>query len=456
MLRLLLVFVAIGVGVLYSLRGPFQMLLFYIWYAYFRPDMWVWDGGLVADLNLSFVIGVFLLVFTLMTRLGALRITSGWVLLAVFLAHCTLSTAVSPYDQLGLASLQQFGKAAVITLLIPMIVDDAAKLRLLLATMALSLGFEAAKQGWVQLVTNPGAINTNSVPFLGDNNHVAVGMLMLVPVLGALAATATATWEKQMHRFLAVGVLYRALATYSRGGFLSAVVMAGIGLVRSKHRVRTLLAMVVVSGLILPLMPQHFWDRMETILTPGEIQRDAEVVEDSSARGRLHFWAVAVQMAATAPITGVGHGNYMVAYDDYDSSNGQYGFRRAVHSSWFGTLGELGYVGLVLYLAIILNTLWTARATRLATRGSPEHTALHQFAIMLETSMAVFCVGGTFVTMQYNEMVWHFIGIGMVLQVLRRQVEVPMAVSAASVGATPDRGASLGWQEPAGYRRGEL
>ncbi len=449
MLRLLFVFLVIALGAAYSFKGPFYLLLFYVWYAYFRPDTWVWDASLIASLNLSLVLGTMLLLTTLVTRIGRVRLTPLTGLVAVFLIHNLISLMVSSYtDELSWIAFEQFAKAAIITLLIPLLVDSDQKLRLLLLTMGLSLGFEGAKQGWAQLVTNPGAVNTNQVPFLGDNNHVAVGMLMLVPVLGSLGASATLGWERRLHKFLAVGVLYRALATYSRGGFLSALVLGGVALVRSKRRGRALMAIALVTALILPVMPEAFWDRMGSILTPGEIRSEVaggQVVEDSSARGRLHFWSVARSMAESQPIFGVGHSNYSRAYNDYDTSLGQYGESRAVHSSWFGTLAELGVVGLLLFVSIMVLTLRAGGATRRMMRDSPDRSMLYQAGIMLETSMLVFCVGGTFVTMQYNEMVWHFIGIGMTLEALRQQVPEPAYT-------VPD---ASGWQGTHTYARGE-
>ncbi len=424
MLRLLFVLAVIAAGLVYSVRGPFQMLLFYVWYAYFRPDAWVWQGEIIASLNLSLVLGALLLVSTLATRLTAFRLHAATLLTIAFLGHSAVGLFVSDYTgPAGWHSLEQFSKAAVISLLMPLLVDSQQRLRLLLLVMGLSLGFEGAKQGWVQLVTNPGAVNTNEVPFLGDNNHVAVGMLMLVSVLGALAATAPGRRERNLHRFLLVGVLYRALATYSRGGFLSALALGGVALVRSRYRLRVLLAMAVVASLVLPVMPPAFWERMASIKTPGQINRGEMsgtdgVVEDGSVQGRLHFWRVAREMAADHPFLGIGHGNYITAYDAYDFSGGRHGTRRAVHSAWFGVLGELGYVGLLLFVGVIASTFLAARRVRLATRGRDEYQVLYHAALAVETGMVVFCVGGTFVTMQYNEMLWHFVGLGLVLRSL--------------------------------------
>ena len=41
-------------------------------------------------------------------------------------------------------------------------------------------------------------MNNNPIPFLGDNNGVALGVMMLVPLFGALAKTATRSWERPL------------------------------------------------------------------------------------------------------------------------------------------------------------------------------------------------------------------------------------------------------------------
>ena len=166
------------------------------------------------------------------------------------------------------------------------LITTESDLRLVLTVIALSLGFEAGKQGWAQLVLNPGAKNNNSIPFLGDNNLVAVGMAMLLPIVGALAATSTGWWRRGF-QFLSVGVLYRAVSTYSRGGLLAVSSVGAVYVWRSPHRLRTVLALVIAVAIILPVLPSEYWDRMSTISASGE-----EI--DESAAGRLHFWEVAI------------------------------------------------------------------------------------------------------------------------------------------------------------------
>jgi putative inorganic carbon (hco3(-)) transporter len=269
----------------------------------------------------------------------------------------------------------------------------------------MSLSFEAAKQGWWQLLTSPGSRNDNRSPLFGDNNGVAVGMLMLVPLLIALSRTGRSRAEQWLHRFLTVGVLYRAITTYSRGGFLAAGTLALAFMLRSPRKVRALAGAALAATLVLSAMPDRFWDRMNTIAA----EEDAR---DRSSASRLYFWQVAVTMAQDRPL-GVGVNAFQWAYDDYDVTKGLYLHRRAVHSTWFGMLAELGFGGLALFVAsIALAWLACWRARRLARLGLVSQDLGH-YASALEAALAVFAVGGTFVHIQYTEMLWHIVGLTM-------------------------------------------
>src|SRR5262249_32886438 len=155
--------------------------------------------------------------------------------------------------------------------------------------------------------------------------------------------------------------------------------------------------------LLLPVLPDTFWSRMQTI--------DIRDVDDpdSSIEGRLHFWNVALHMAAAHPLTGVGHNAFVAVYDQYDDSARRFGTSRAVHSTWLGVLSETGYPGLLLFL-IILGKAFIAcrRAHRLAARY-PGLQNLGIYAPAVESALLVFTVGATFVSMQYCEMLWHLL-----------------------------------------------
>jgi len=416
----------------FALQSALYAACFYLWIAYFRPESWAWSD-VFTTLNLSYIAGAYLVLRTILSG-AKFRFDLRTVLLLLFLAHSFISAWLGLDRQHSLGYWQGFAKVIVVSILLTNIIQSSADLRLILIVIALSLGFEAGRQGWAQLILNPGQRNDNWIPFLGDNNLVAVGMAMLLPVVAALGATSTG-WRKRAFQFLSVGVLYRGLSTYSRGGFLSLSVVGTMWFWRSEHKGKTLAAVTIAALLVLPVLPQQFWDRMSTIAAPAD-QRD------DSQQGRLHFWRVAVEMANDRPLIGVGHSGYEAAYNTYDFSEGRYELNRAVHSAWFGVLGELGYPGLLLFIAIIISSLLTCRRIRLAAKRGDISGPLGAYAIAIESSLIAFMVGGSFVSFQYCEMLWHFFALSIALDrvaVAEMATERANKPESATTANQPDR-----------------
>jgi probable O-glycosylation ligase (exosortase A-associated) len=423
MLRLIFVFLIIAFGSFASIFSPFYALLFYLWNAYFRPDDWTY-GGLIASLNLSFVIGGYLLLATFLS-MPRFRVNTRVILIGLFFVDSLMCTIYSEYPAWSWNAWIDFAKVLVITYIIVLLTTDRQRYRIVLTVIAISLGFECAKQAYAQLYVAPGAQNNNPIVFLGDNNGVAVGMMMLVPIIGALAQTATWKWERFGYRFLLVGVLMRGITTYSRGGFLAASVLGIFGFIRSPKKFRALIGTAVLAVIIVSVMPQYFWDRMNTINATDEER-------DDSAAGRLHFWVIAMQMAQAKPLTGVGFNAYNLSYEAYNGppEYSKFSGVRSVHSIWFGALAEMGYPGLVLFVAMICSTFWSCWCVSRKVRHDPGKQDLRIYADALMASLAAYAVGGSFLPFQYNEMYWHFTALGMALTFLAQ--EEPSAVPAAA------------------------
>jgi probable O-glycosylation ligase (exosortase A-associated) len=420
MLRTLFVAAILIFGAVQSLRGPFYGLLFYLWLAYFRPETWLWTD-FVSPLNLSLILGICVLGGTVLSDKVRLGFTP--CLMVLLVVHSLVSTLLSDTFAYSFPYWEDFAKSTTISILMITLVNTERRLRLTFVIIALSLGMEAAKQGWAQFVLNPGGPNINDHPMFGDNNGVAVGMLMLVPITVVLGRTSSIRPERWLYRFLAVGVLYRAIFTYSRGGFLACAALGLHYLARSRRKLIAGLSVALVLSFIVPVLPQSFWDRMGTINSAAEDVESA----DRSIQSRLHFWRVALVMAADRPIIGVGHNAFNANYDRYDFSQGEYSVGRAVHSSWLGVLAELGYPGFLLFVTIMANAF---RVCRRAQRLAKKHADLQNlaaYAVAIEAALVVFAVGGAFVSSQYIEMVWHMVGLSCVVDNLVRERVMALA-----------------------------
>jgi probable O-glycosylation ligase (exosortase A-associated) len=406
-IRLILVFGLILIGALASLQGSFYVLLFYFWNAYFRPDAWVWSD-LVVGLRLSLTIGAFL-ILTSIKDLKYFKLTFQLILIVLFFAQATLSLFASDFFSSVWPFWVELLKIVIVCLVMTVLIRDRHQFRLTLWVICWSLSFELAKQGWAQLILNPGATNPNSNVLLGDNNGVALGCMMLVPLLMALAQTAPTPREKWIHRLVMLGVIYRGISTYSRGGFIAGGVVLLVTMLRSRYRLRVGVAAVVIGVTLYSVMPDRFWDRMRTISTSTEGDR-----RDASAASRLYFWQIATQMANDHPFTGVGINGFRYAFLTYDSGADE---MKATHSIWFGVLADMGYPGLLLFAAVAIGALVSCQQSMRAARAAGQ-AEIATYAMQLQTVVLVYCAGGTFLSAQYLELWWHVVALSTTLSLI--------------------------------------
>jgi len=403
MLRMIFVILIIIAGILFSAQSAFFGLLFYLWNAYFRPEMWVYYP-FIASLRLSLIIGAYVVLRTVFS-MPKLRLNWQTSLIFLFFIQALIGCFTSEVPGRSWSQFDGFWKVLLISYLIVVLTDNRHKFRFLLLVIVLSLGFETAKQGWANLFRAPGQPNANPNAFLGDNNGVALGMMMLLPLIGALARTSGRIWERNMHRFVAVGVLLRGISTYSRGGFLGAGSLLVVGILRSERRVRFGIVAAVLAAGIWALMPAEFWARMDTITVEEGQQRD------ESSEGRLHFWGVAIDMANAKPLTGVGFSAFNQTFATYNKDTAYEGQERAAHSIWFGVLGDLGYPGLVLFALNIGAAFWSCWRVHRLTRKRQDLHDLWIYANALISTLVVYAVTGSFLSHQYNEMAWHMFAL---------------------------------------------
>jgi len=409
MWRIVFCMLIIAAGVYFSAQGAFYALLFYLWNAYFRPDYWTF-GGFIMSLHLSLIVGIYLVIRTI-AMVPNPQINFRTILIWLFFAQTLVGCFTSEYPLTSWLYFQDFTKVLLITYLIVVLVNDRKQFRWVMVVIGISLGFETAKQGWANLVRAPGAQNNNPIAFLGDNNGVAMGCMMLLPLLGALAQTAKGQRERFVHRFLAFGVFMRGISTYSRGGFLGAGALAVIMVLRAERKVRAVIVVAVLAVLIWNVMPVSFWDRMNSITATEEERRD------ESASGRLYFWKVAARMADAKPMTGVGLSAYSRAYPAYNTE-GVFGGDRAAHSIWFGVWAELGYPGLLLFILNIVMAFWSCWRVGRLTKGIPSLRDLKIYANALISTVVVYCVAGSFLAQQYSEFAWHMFGLSTALHLI--------------------------------------
>jgi putative inorganic carbon (hco3(-)) transporter len=407
MLRTLLVFGILSFGLAAAIRSRFAALLLYLWFAFFRPEEWIWVD--VSALRLSLMLGIVLVIPSLLSgKLPNLShpLSTG---ATVFFGCALLAQFDAVNQDVGLYWLEYLGKLLLIVMLTVKLVDTRERFLLTLAVVAGSFGFHAAKAGLASLLA--GGLHFMEGPggsFI-DNNAYAIGMAMIVPLL--VCVVQNAKWRPMLWGAAAAAplVAVAVVGTYSRAGFLS-LVAGALTLICFQRRRATwlLLALLVAAPLGYFVKTQAgYLERMQTIQT-------YEQVEDRSALGRFHFWEVALGIAADRPL-GIGLFNFESAYDRYDFLDGEFGTRRSVHSSHLQVLTEVGWLGAATWTAMFgyafLVAFRVRRRARNADINEDDRNTYLTAANAVIASMAAFLVGGSFISMALNDLTWITFGL---------------------------------------------
>jgi len=229
-----------------------------------------------------------------------------------------------------------------------------------------------------------------------DANDTAALLAPAVAIIFAIVSTASLR-VKIIGAILAVWIVNGLVLINSRGAFLAVLGGCGYVLVRlyfMRVRVpwqRLVLICIIFVGLsgALYLTDDTFWGRMETL----------KDVEDESASGshRYRMWLSTIPLASDYPF-GVGASGYQALSRIYvdPSLFGERQQQKAVHSSWFQALAEIGWIGLFLFLGLVYSTFKLTRKSYKQTTEDGDITN-GVLIIAIEGALISYLIAGTFI-----------------------------------------------------------
>jgi probable O-glycosylation ligase (exosortase A-associated) len=427
MLRTLFVLAILVPGFLLSLRSRYVALLMYLWFALFRPQDWMWID--VTALRLSLLLGLVLLVPAMLTGRfpNMTHPLSIGMILFVWSASITQTVAIRP--DVGWVWIDFLVRLFLASMMIVTCATDAPRVLGVMAVIAGSLGFHASKAGLAYVLGGGTRFADGLAGAFVDNNGYALATVMIIPLLLGTAQNIDLVYSGRFLKWIQRGFylsiplcMLAVVGTYSRGGFISLAAAVLVFAMLQDRRVPTLTGLAAIAAvtlLVVPI-PQSYIDRLQTIQNYNEIGEE-------SAMSRPHFWKVGVRMVSANPL-GVGLKQYEAAYDKYDFSYGRYGHRRAVHNSHVQVLAELGYPGLLIWLALFTFAFYACFRVRRQAREphlDPRTSAfLKTTANALIISMAGFVIGGSFLSLAVNDLTWLTFGlVGALDRFAKRAVE---------------------------------
>lgn len=344
------------------------------------------------------------------------------VLFWVFVAH-GLFCAVLAYPGLE-RNWELFGNVAKTVLFcsfMPMLVTSRLRIHALVVMIVIATSFHGALDG-LKFIASGGGHNAQAIPKFGDNNHLAMVLLMVVPLAYYLVLNSKSRLARLGFTAAIVLTVLAVVATHSRGGLIGLFAVAFWIVMHGRRKVWGLVLIVLCGFLVLKMAPESWSDRMGTI---------QEADADQSFMERVTAWKVSSAIALAHPVFGGGFRAVQShpVWDKYAHSQGILGFVDspviersgvAAHSLWFELMGDLGFVGLFLFVALLVNAFLTRRAIwRLVNEQGVQARWAGDLADMLGASLFVYMVTGSSLSVAYFELPYICM---MVMEVVRLQL----------------------------------
>lgn len=406
MIKTIVLLVITGIAFALFTQAGFVSLLIWIWLSTMMPQAEAYNPAILSYSNL--IAGVVTVIFLITTKDKNPPTASAFTILFFVLTFFViLSQIFSLNSDLSYAPFRVGITVLFMTYAVLGLVNTKVKIQAILWVFVLSVGYYGVTRG-LYTIANGGAgyITGPGGTLIADNNQLAVGLAMLVPLSYYLTRTSVDKRARMLSMGISALSIVAIIGTHSRGGLISLGVLV-LGLIsRSKNKLLYLIIFIIAIGGALPLMPDSWFRRMDTISSAST---------DGSFNGRVEAWEVAYKLALENPILGVGaHNQYFPIYNAHLGTP----VFRATHNAYLEILAGHGFLAFGAYLGMMAITfLWCSRIRKL-TKNRNGLLWANDLAGMLQLSMMVFSVGVMALSMEF----WFGLWLNMALILCLREV----------------------------------
>lgn len=407
-----------------ALSNAMVAYLIWGWTAVISIDSYLY--GFMQSFRLNLMFGLLALILIFLKRdtvRGSQLNNSGtYILLILFLFQATVSM-IFAYDgnPLNWEIYNRIFKIFLFVFVMPLVVVGRYRIHAMVIMLCLGLGFHGLIDG-LKFFSSGGGHIVRGLAKFGDNNHFAATLVLAIPLLLYLSRYSNGKFI----RFAALSATFANIAaiigTHSRGGLIALLVTGAWLIIGTRQRFAGIALFVAGVSLVVTMAPSNWIERMQTIKSADE---------ETSFQTRLEAWQVSSAIALRNPLTGGGLHAVQVqsVWEQFKGSKGLLpfvevdfvsGIFRAAHSIYFEVLGDMGFIGFFLFMAILINGIFNSRRLSVLARGREQE---FEWAIDLSKALAAvivgFMVGGLTVSLAYSEVIYIAI---MLTEILRREV----------------------------------
>lgn len=355
------------------------------------------------------------------TLLGALFATDRrpipWsrelVLMVILMVYFTMTSLFAWAPTNAWIQWEKVFKIVLMTLVATMFIYGHDRIRTLMWTIVISIGFYGVK-GFFFVLRSGGAerVQGPENSFLDGNTFIGLAFTMVIPLMIFMARTENKRWIRVALYVMATLTIVSTIFTYSRGAYLGLVII--LPLIFLQARKKIIAACILIPAVLLApiVLPETVFQRADTI---------ENYQTDGSANQRLQSWTVAWNLAKESPLTGAGFEFEYSPDEDrwmrYASEEYTWALQRAssAHSIYFQILGQHGFVALLLFLVLLFGTLLSLNRIKKRAMTSADSTWAASYASGLQVGLIGYMVSGAFLSSAYFDLAWLFFALTAIL-----------------------------------------
>ncbi len=437
-----------------ALQGAQLGVLLWTWTSLLAPNDVLY--GLGAVVPFSKITAILTLGLMVAGKGGGIRLRGSatvWLLVGLgIVGLAAQATGLATDSASGWDLYQKFLKILLLAIVVMAVMRDRLRLHGMLLAICLGIGFTGFVEGSEFLVSGGGHKVLGSAS-TGDNNQVALDVLLIMPMLYYLHATAARRALRLAYLSAAGMCAVCVIATASRAGF-AGLAMLGVAFVLGSRR--KVVGLVVVAALALAgaqLVSDSWVARMNSI-------KSAE--SDDSFLGRVGAWKVSAMVALDRPLFGGGF--HAIQHADVWNAHWTAASQvpilasvppselpKAAHNIYFEILGDLGFGGLTLFLLLFAIAWRNAGAVRRLVRrsGRTDLAWAASMAGALRVSVAVFLLGGASLSAAYYDIDYLLVAMLAALRELVERSLRPQSTTPRGLGRAAAPGSQRAWRRPA-------
>ena len=408
-----------------TLFNPYFGILMWTWIAYFNPHRYAWGAARYGFFQPAIIIAVPTLVGVLFAPKNsriftreAIVLAAMWFWFGFTTFYISLVPEFAGHTADAFVHLQEVSKILLMTFVAILLVNTRKKFRLLVLVILGSFGFRALVVAiWYLRTGGQFIVWGPEGSFLYDNNDFGLALNMTIPMFFFLARAEPKLWMRVGLRSLMACVVICVIGTYSRGAMVGLATVTLALIAKSRQKVLGLGFVAVAVVCVLTFTTNIWRDRMKDFMQ-GNL--------DASAYARLVAWGGGFNLAMHYPITG---GGFDVFTDEGifpefvpPSLRGalytKVGHLHSSHSIYFEMLGEQGFVGLGLFLFLLLSCFLSMRGLRKQIQIYPQAEWAESYTHMFEVTLLAYMVNGATLGRAYFDFYYQIVALVILLKIL--------------------------------------